>query len=245
MEIQAEINDLMKLLDDCETLMASEKYSTPLFEKDYLKIFNEFKPEVLFQALSIFWTWSDHSILRELLSLGKHTGALSLLDKFDQYLESAEPLDIEKFPLQILSKQMAPNNINICTHTILAIKIKKAYNKCTLQHIFEARNSLVNICEIARNALQLLGVLNNYSHYTMIYWIIPTCVVSLITTKIMDSESLFEKEIIEIAIYPNITFCTGTNTVKYGPLACLMDINSKNTKVRNLSVYVCMHTVYM
>ena len=238
MQIQAEIENPLKLLADCEQLMADKKYSTPLFEKDYLKSFNEFKPEVLFQALSIFWTWSDHSILRELLSLGKHTAALSLLDKFDQYLESAEPLAIEKFPLPMLSKQMIPKNINVCTHTILAIKIEKAYDKCTLQHIFEARKSLINICEITRNALQLLGVLNNHSNFTMIYWLIPTCAVSLITAKIMDSESLHKKKIMEIAIYPNTIFCTGTNAVRFGPLACLMDISSKNTKVRNLYIYI-------
>lgn len=234
-----------KLLDDCERLMASRTYSTPLFEKDYLKSFRKFKPKVLFQALSIFWTWSDHSILRELLSLGKHTAALTLLDKFDRYLESSMSLAIKNFPLPILSKQMIPTNIDICMHTILAIKIKKAYTKCTLQNILEARKSLINICEITRNALQLLGVLNNYSDFTLIYWLIPTCVVSLITTKIMDSKSLHDKQIMEIAIYPNTVFCTGTNIVRYGPLTGLMDISSKNIKVRSqLAIFTYSTYVY-
>ena len=240
MKIQAEIENPMELLDNCEKLMASKKIPAPLFEIDYLKSFSEFKPEVLFQAMSIFWSWSDHSILRELLNLGKHTTALSLLDKFDQHLESSMTVAIEKFPLPMLSKRMIPSSINTCTHTILAIKIKKAYDKCTLQHIFEVRQSIIDFFEISRNALQLLGVLNNHSNFAIIYWLIPTCVVSLITTKIMDSKSI-EKEIIEIAIYPNTIFCTGT--VRYGPLACLMDISSKNTKVRNPAVYlyyVCM-----
>ena len=236
-QIQAEIESPMKLLDDCEKLMASKTHSVPLFGKDYLRSFSTFKPEVLFQALSIFWTWNDHSILRELLSLGKYTAALSLLDKFDRYLESFIPLAIEKFPLPILSERMIPKNINTCKHTILAIKIKKAYDKCTLQNIVDARKSIVKNCEMARNALQLLGVLNDYSDFTLIYWLIPTSVVSLFTARIIDSECLHEKEIMEIAIYPNAVFCTGTSTVRYGPLAGLMDTSSKSIKVRN-SIYI-------
>lgn len=231
-QIQVFIKSPTKLLDDCEKLMASKTYSTPLFVKDYMKSFSKLKPEVLFYALSIFWTWSDHSILRKLLHLGHHTEALTLLDKFDRYLETSMSHTIEKFPLPMLSKKMIPLDVDTCTHTILAIKIKKVYHKCTLQNIFEARKSLINICEITRNAFQLLGVLNNYSDFTLIYWLIPTCVVSLITTNVMDSKSLHEKDIMEVAIYPNTVFCTGTNVVRYGPLAGLIDISSKNVKVR-------------
>ena len=223
------------LLEDCRRLMASKTYVTPLFKTDYLKGFNAMidKPAVLFQALGIFWTWSDHSILKELLHMGKHTDALSLLDKFDRHLESFKSNPIGKFPLPILSSRMIPVDFNKQAHTILAIKYRNPYSKCTWQNISKLCNSVKNIFEITRNAMQLLGALDIHSVFTLIYWMIPTSVISLITSKITRSDyynRLCKIDITEVAIYPKALF-SADSSVKVGPLSFFMDIPPQEIKV--------------
>ena len=227
-QIHTKIKNPALLLEDCKRLMASKIYATPLFKTDYLKGFNAMvdKPAVLFQALGIFWTWSDHSILKELLHMGEHTEAVNLIDKFDQYLETFKSTSIEKFPLPILSSRMIPMDSNRYAHTILAIKYKLSYHKCTWEHISKACNSLKNIFEITRNAMQLLGVLDNFSEYTLIYWMIPTSVISLITSKITHFayySKLCEKSIAEVAIYPKALFSADAS-VTVGPLSFFMSV---------------------
>ena len=234
-KIHAIIKNPALLLNDFQRLMASKIYSTPLFRPDYLKGFNAMidKP-ALFQALGIFWTWSDHSILKELLHMGKHKEAINLLDKFDRYLESFKSMSIEKFPLPILSSRMIPVDIKKHAYTILAIKYKISYHKCTWQNISKACNSLKDIFEITRNAMQLLGVLNNNSEYTLIYLMIPTSVISLITSKITRFDyysGLCENNITEVAIYPKALFSADAS-VKVGPLSFFMNVPVIPPKVR-------------
>ena len=233
-QIQTMINPVL-LLDNCKRLMASKTYAIPLLSEDYLKGFSTLikKPAVLFQALGIFWTWSDHSILKELLHMGKHTEALNLLEQFDRYLESFKTIPIKNFPLPILSPRMIPLDTNKHTHTILAIKYKTPFDKCTWQNIFELRNSLVTTFKVTKNALQLLVTLNNDSEFMLIYWMIPTSVIPAITSKITHGDHfcmLLGKKITEVAIYPKALFSADAN-LKVGPLAFFMDISSKQKKV--------------
>lgn len=214
------------LLENCKRLMASKIYVTYLFKSDYLKGFHAIidKPAVLFQALGVFWTWSDHSILKELLHMGHHADALSLLDKFDRYLENFKSIPIEKFPLSILSSRMIPLDINKHAHTILAIKYKMPCSKCTWHNISKVCNTLKDIFEFTRNAIQFLGVLNIHSEFTLIYLMIPTSVISLITSKItrLDYYSrLCKNNITEVAVYPKALFSADTS-VRIGPLALLL-----------------------
>lgn len=227
-QIQAIIKNPVLLLEDCKRLMASKIYKTPLFKPEYLKGFNAMvdKPAILFQAMGIFWTWSDHSILKELLHMGKHTEALTLLDKFDRHLDSFKSIPIEKFPLPILSSRMIPLDTNKHAYTILAVKYKVSYSKCTWQNISKVCNSLKDTFEITRNAFQLLGILNIHSEFSLIYWMIPTSVISLITSKITHSNyysRLSKNDIAEVAIYPKALFSVDTS-VKVGPLAFFTNV---------------------
>ena len=244
-QIHTKIKNPALLLENCKRLMASKVYVTPLFKIDYLKGFNAMieKPAVLFQALGIFWTWSDHSVLKELLHMGKHTEALSLLDKFDRYSESFKSMTIEKFPLPILSSRMIPLDFNKQAHTILAIKYKIPYRKCTWQNISKACNSLKDIFEITRNGMQLLGALDNFSEYTLIYLMIPTSVISLITSKITRFDyysRLCKNDITEVAIYPKALFSADAS-VKVGPLAFFMDVPV--TPPKEMQVATCVNTI--
>ena len=241
-QIQTMIKNPALLLEDCKRLMASKTYATPLFSKEYLKGFNALidKPAVLFQAMGIFWTWSDHTILKELLHMGKHVEAVSLVDKFDQYLDSFKSVLIDNFPLPILSSRMTPHATNKYTHTILAIKYKNPFDKCTWQHISKVCNSLKEIFEITRNAMQLLSLLNNDSEFTLIYLMIPTSVISMITSKItrfVYYNRLYQSSITEIAIYPKALFSTDAN-VKVGPLAFFMSIPPEEMKVSGYKILI-------
>ena len=250
-QIQSMIENPCSLLDDCKRLMASKTYVTPLFKPDYLKGFYFLdRSSVLFQALGVFWTWCDHSILKELLHMGKHTKALSLLEKFDQYLESFKSIPIEKIPLPILSSKMIPPDTNKHTHTILAINYKLPYSKCTWQNISKLCNSLKDNFDITRNALQLLGVMNIYSEFTLMYLMIPKSVIPLITsriTRVDHSSRLCKNNIAEVAIYPKALFSTDSS-VKVGPLAYFVNtpVNLlEDIKVCTITacsyMHVCMH----
>ena len=236
-QIHAKIKNPALLLEDCKRLMASKTYATPLFKADYLKGFTAIisKPTVLFQALGVFWTWSDHSILKELLHMGKHAEAVNLVDKFDRRLESFKSVSIEKFPLPILSSRMIPVDGIKQVHTMLAIKYKTSYHKCTWGNVSKAVNSLKDTFEITRNAMQLLGVLDNHSDYILIYWMIPTSVISLITSKITHFayySKLKKNSITEVAIYPKALF-SADDTVRVGPLSFFMNVSAKEMSVCN------------
>ena len=221
------IKSPLLLLDNCKRLMASKTYAIPLFDEGSLKIFSAIsdKPAILFQALGIFWTWKDHSILKELLHMGKHTEAISLLDEFDQYLESFKTIPIENFPLPILSPRMVPlvNCKQMCT--IVAIKCKNTNDACTWHNIFELYKLLKNIFSITRNAMQLLGVMNSNFEHALLYFMVPVSVISLITSKVTHLECcrvLVKNTITEVAIHPNALF-TADGSLNVGPLSFFMD----------------------
>lgn len=184
-------------------------------------------------TVSSSWTWSDHSVLRELLQFGKHTEARKFLDKFDQDLESFKSTSIKNLPFPRVTSKMVPMG-NKHARTILAIKYEKLYNECTWKNITEVRSKLLTTFKVTRNTLQLLGVLRDDSEFTLIYWMIPKCVIPLITPTISDLKStgaLYKSGITEISVYPNLHFSNGDN-VRVGPLAVLMDILPAETEVR-------------
>ena len=231
-KIQACIKNPRLLLDGLEKVMVNKDYAIQLFPKENLKCFYGLHPAVLFQALSIFWTWSDHSVLRELLKFGEHSEALKFLDKFDRDLQSFKSTTIKNLPFPRVTSRMVPMG-NKHTHTILVMKYKKPYTECTWKNITEVRSKLLTTFKVTRNALQLLAVLRDNSKFTLIYWMIPKCVIPLITPTIVDLKSiggLYKCGITEVSIYPNLYFSTGDN-IRVGPLAVLMDISAEETKV--------------
>ena len=167
-------------------------------------------------------------MLREFLVLGGHTDVLKLIDAFDDYLDTLKSQPIATFILPHLSNKMIPSDTNI--HTILAIKHKKSFEKCTLQNIFEIRQALLKNCDITPHALQLLTVTDDDSEYTTVFWIIPKCIVPLFNTKVADQWENFNKDIAEISIYPNSLF-TMSSTIKVGPLALLTSTPTESDEV--------------
>ncbi|XP_065901823.1 uncharacterized protein [Dysidea avara] len=209
-------------LKHCQKVMASKTCSIPYFSEDNLKgFFYHFKnfeknSRFLLRVWNCFWTWSDHSILKELLNLGDYTGALKLLDVFDHYLDSLKSKPIASFKFPLPSNKMIPSAANM--YTVLAIKYNKLFKKCTLQNIFELRQSLIRNCEITLHALQLLSVTSDNSECTLVFWMIPKCIVSLMNAQIPAYRDSFNQDIAEISIYPSSLF-TISRSIEVGPLA--------------------------
>ena len=231
--VQVLVQNPKLLLDYILKVLINKAQVIKLFDKADLRWLYAFEPSILFQVLCIFWTWSDHSILREVLRSCKYIEALKLLDKFDRDMESFKSINIEEFPLPVVTSQMAPVDVKEHIHTVLAIKCKKPYSQCTWMNVTEVRTALFTTLNFNRNGLQLLGVLNNGSEFTLMYWMIPKSVISLITLAVTDHSKiadLYKKDITEVSIYPNLHFSTG-DKIRVGPLAVLMDISSQKTKV--------------
>jgi len=177
--------------------MASEKYRIYLFSDTDTCLQNLSTCSsitLLLQYLSFLFTWSDHSILRVLVS--SSNDAVQLLDKFDSLLDPFNA--IVSYPVCVFSQFMIPSEDS--TYTLLAIRSNKELWQCSLQYVFEMRSLLVERCYITQHCLQLLAV---QSDPTMFYWNIPKCVIELISTNLLQhSEYLCSQGIFEVVVYP-------------------------------------------
>ena len=235
-QVQGLLKKPVLLLDNCCKLLASRTHAIPLFTEDELKCFSQCDSAMSFQNLSPFWTWSDHSVLRELLALGSCTEALKLLDIFDKYLVCFKNVSITSFPLPLnMSSRIIPADTN--THTVLFIKYLKCPFESTLNDVLEVRELIMKTCEVTRNSLQLLGVAQSIFDCTILYWKIPKCVVPLLNAKITENFNCFFKpsHVAEIGIYPGILFVTSCNCSVIAPFSLLT-----SSKVRVSCVYYCL-----
>ena len=204
--------DFAMLLGICKELKASHKRGISLFSDDQIKLHIEHFHKHI--SLSLFCTWSDHSILRQMIAV--NCDATELLDNFVLRLDPFQPISI--YPIPSLSPNMLPTDAS--THTILAIRCEQEVYKCTLQYVYDIRSLMMGTCEITQHCLQLLAI---RSDPTILYWAIPKCVVDLITEMVpQHSELLYSRGILEVIIYPNVSLATGDD-VKIGSIAFLDD----------------------
>jgi len=190
-------------------MMASDNNDIMLFSSDQLKIFSEYKSAILLRMLC-FFTWSNHSILRALVS---HCGeAIKLLDKFESTLDLLQP--IASYPIPYLSSDMIPTDAS--TYTILAVRCDEELYKCTLQYIYNVESVMIEKCDITQHCLQLLAV---RSDPTILYWTVPKCVVYLININVpLHSEYLYSRGILEVLVHLDLPLTTGDD-VCFGSLA--------------------------
>jgi len=190
-------------------MMASDNNDIKLFSSDQLKMFSQYKSAILLRMLC-FFTWSNHSILRTLVS--HCSEAIKLLDRFESTLD---PLQlIASYPIPSLSSDMIPTDTS--TYTILAVRCDQELFKCSLQYIYDVESVMIKKCDITQHCLQLLTV---RSDPTIFYWTIPKCVVYLINTNVpLHSEYLYSRGILEVLVYPDLLLTTGDD-VYFGSLA--------------------------
>ena len=210
------------LVNVCENLMASNRHAINFFSTKQLKKFKNCNSSPsLLQKLSLFFTWSNHSILRVLAD--QCSEAIDILDSFDCRIDPLEL--IASYPIPCFSLHMLP--IGTSTHTILAIRCDQELYKCTLQYVYDMQSVMMEKCDITQHCLQLLAV---RSDPTILYWTIPQCVVHLINTNVpLHSKYLLSRGMLEILVYPDMQFTFGDNSI--GSLVFFEDSSHFKRKV--------------
>ena len=187
------------LLDVCENLMASGKSDVKLFSDNQMKKLKNCNSSLLLlERLSLFFTWSNHSILRV---LADHCSeAVNILDDFDCRVDSFEL--IASYPIPCFSLSMIP--FDSSSHTIVAIRCDQELYECSLQYVYDMQSVMMDKCGITQHCLQLLAV---RSDPTILYWTIPKCVVCFINDNVpLNSEYLYSRGILEVLVYPDLVF---------------------------------------
>ena len=229
LQLTDQLNELMQfcdpemIMEHCSALTASDVHNIPVFPTEYVKKLQSYNhtPSLL-RILSSFWTWSDKSVLRVLLK--SNSEAVSLLDKFDAQTDLSQQL--VSYPLPSPSSCMVPSDNS--THTVLAVKCAQQYYQCLLKHVFEVRSLMTEKFEITPHGLQLLATKNSS---TLLYWLIPKGVMTLISAKVLEYSSvLYAAGILEVSIFPGTRIATQAVSLS-GPLVFLSPTTLPANKV--------------
>ena len=222
---------IKKLIERCESIMASEQNNIKLFSNDQIEKMNEcFYATTLLQVLSNFFTWSNHSILRVLLAIFSNEG-VELLKEFDSMFDSLQ--SIASYPIPHFSSEMIPDDTSI--YTILAIRCDQELYKSTLQYVFDIQSVMMEKCDITEHCLQLLAFRNDP---TVFYWTIPKCIVNLINSQVpKHSEYLYSKGVLEVMVYPE-PLLTIDDDLRIGSLAFVTEIKDNDIEVLYIYIYI-------
>ena len=196
-------HDPKVIVTQCEAIMASDNdHGIKFFSEDQIKWLNCYKATpLLLQELGHLWSWSNHSMLKDLVGFCEE--AKKLLDKFDRHLDPLQP--ITSYPVF----EIIPTDPTL--QTTLNVKFAKSVHiaKITLQDVFDKCSLVVKHCGVTRYCLQLIATQHGQGFVT-IYWSIPKCVVNLISSKVLQQSSkLCDMGMLEVAIYPDIKIITG------------------------------------
>ena len=204
--------DLLPIVKKCGSLLASDTHNIPLFPTDYTEKLQEIQhtPELI-QKLSPFMTWDNHTILSTIAA--DMPEATMLLTQFDDGIDSSQLLT--SFPIPAPSHHMIPYDNS--THTVLAVKLDLELYQSTLQNVIDARSLIQDQCKLTSHCLQLLAMATTKS--TILYWMIPKVVATLVHSKVLENPELFyRKGVMQMALYPGSIFLTD-GTLKVGPLS--------------------------
>ena len=151
------------LVDICERLMASNKHAISYFSDVQLSKFKKCENlPLLLQRLSLFFTWSNHSILRV---LADHCSkAVNILDDFECRIDYFHL--IASYPTPRFSFNMIP--FDTSTHTILGIRCDQELYEFTLQYIYDMQSVMMEICDITQHCLQLATSSEKWLHHTVL-----------------------------------------------------------------------------
>jgi len=183
------------LIEQCETIMASNVDGTKLFSYDQIQQLHEYhNTPLLLQELSHLWSWSNHSVLRVLV--GSCDEAIKLLDGFDCCLDPLEP--ITSYPVS----EIIPTHAT--TQAVLSVKFTQNKHKFSLQDVFDMCSLVVNRCDVTHYCPQLLAT-KHAEGFITVYWSIPKCIVNLIGSKVLHYRNYFyTMGVLEVEIYPYV-----------------------------------------
>ena len=190
----------MKLFPQCKDLKASDIERISLFSAHQIDKLSGYNTPGILVMLSPLFTWSNHSILRALVSCCSE--AIQLLDEFDSKVDPLQPTT--SFPIPCLSSDMMPSDTS--TYTIMAIRCEVELYESSLQYVYDVQSLIIEKCSITQHCLQLLAVRNNP---TIFYWTIPKHVVHLINANIpQHNEYWCLQGILEVMVYPDLVITT-------------------------------------
>jgi len=223
------------MLEKCANIMASEANNIPLFSSDQLQQFGEYKQApVLIQALSPYFNWTNHSVLFEVIGACSNPGATNLLYQFDSQIDSSLP--VIDYPIPQPSPNMIP--YDTVSNTVLAVKLSTELRNISLQQVFDIQKLLQNQFQLSSYVFQLLAA----NCTPALYWMIPKCVVSVITSNIAQKRILLhQNDIMDLSIYPGLIYAT-SNALRIGSLSFL---GTYNLEVNYCVVLMTLYTMYM
>jgi len=184
------------LIKWCENLMASEKHKIKLLPSYTLCKLKKLRTtSAILKIMSIFWSWSNHSILSFLAKFSEI--AVTLLEDFDSRLHLNS--SIREYPILPPSPSMIPHNNS--SYTILTLKCNRKLQS-SLQLVYDIQSIMIEKCEITQHALQLLTV---QSSPLLLQWMIPKHIIYLVNVNVKQQHEYFAtKGITEIFIHPYI-----------------------------------------
>ena len=221
----------MELFPQCKDLKASDIERISLFSAHQIDKLSRYNTATILVILSPLFTWSNHSILRALVSCCSE--AKQLLDKFDSKVDPLQP--VTSFPIPCLSSDMMPSDTS--TYTIMAIRCEVELYESSLQYVYDVQSLITEKCGITQHCLQLLAVRNNP---TTFYWNIPKHVVHLINANIpQHNEYWYLQGILEVIVYPDLIFTTGDD-ICVGTLTFLCENQMLSGEVYTYVCTVCI-----
>ena len=208
-------DELLSSLQSCKVepmihiltnLKASDTYDIQLFSaKCITNLSSSTNSAVLLRTLFLYSNWCDHSIIRELVGACDCPEAERVLDEFDSHIDPTLP--ITDYPIPVYSSTMIPNKSS--THTVMAVAYNKELSSLSLQYVEVVKSIIVQKFSITKHACLLLAVAD--CGVTILYWLIPNSVSSVIIEKAKEyCDDLSTSGILEVAIYPGFIFPTSS-----------------------------------
>ena len=236
--------DLMKLIDICDKLRASNADQISLFDSDFMrKLRNLPHPFILKLYLLPFMTWFDHSILRVLVDSSGNKEAIQLVDQFDSCLDYNQPIAFYDVPEY--SQLTLPCKGNKSEFTLLVTKYLKSHNEIMLLDLLNVKKELTIKWEITDHSIHLVAMHSKFSYF---YWLIPRKLQPLIEDKLrQDQHELWDKGITSIALLPDNYLSDDCIECKVGCKFNFMEYNAEVAKkVRTyIRMYICILYVRM
>ena len=222
----AEAKNIMLVLTQ---LLASNSNKIQLFsQKELLECNNYNNVSGILKRLRHCWTWYDHGLLRLLFESCDLPKALKLLNDFHSSLDVSQPLSA--YPIPDVSSSLAVYDHS--SHTILATKHLEDHSTLLLQDVNRLKSMLSETFDVTEHCIRLVAI---HSNPTVLFWMVPKCVVPVISAKVQEHCSfLSAQKISEVAIYPNTIIVTD-GSLRVGLLAYL------SNKITDVS-YTCLLT---
>ena len=209
-------------------LLASNSNRIQLFsQQELLECNNCNNVSGILKRLRHCWSWYDHALLRFLIKACDLPEALKLLDDFFLSLDVSQPLSA--YPIPDVSSSLAVYDHS--SYTVLATKHQEDYSALLLQDINRLKSMLSETFDVTEHCIRLVAI---HSSPTVLFWMVPKCVVPVISAKVQEHcSSLSAQKISEVAIYPNTIIVTD-GSLRVGLLAYLSD------KFSDVG-HICMH----